>query len=347
MRLCFVVNNPRTQRPTYTTLHLAYEAHRRGHEVRFVSALALSHGDDARVYGEAAGVPLGDGQESPTAYSEILVGDGALHERVSLGDCDVVVLRNNPNVGETPAGGVRANPALDFARLVKSRTLVVNDPDGLRRAGSKMYLTGFPEEVRPRTLITRSSTKIKEFLRDLDGPAILKPLSGYGGKNVFYVRRNQVANLNPMIATLREEGYVIAQEYLPEVSRGDMRILLLGGEPIRAGGHVAAYRRMRPKDDIRNNMHVGGVRKRCDFGEVEERIARLIKPRLDADGLYFVGIDVVGDKLLEINVFAPGGVHNINALYGINVGARMVEEIERRVAVRRAYDGGLATGSMR
>lgn len=346
MRLCFVVNNPRTQRPTYTTLHVAYEAHRRGHEVRFVSALALSHGDDARVYGHGVGVPRGAAVESPAAYCAALVGEAALAERLSLGDCDVVLLRNNPNVGEPLPGAARANPAIDFARLIKGKTLVVNDPDGLRRAGSKMYLAGLPEEVRPRTLVTRSAAKIKEFLRDLDGPAILKPLAGYGGKNVFYVRRGQVANLNPMIATLREEGYVIAQEYLPDVARGDKRILLLGGEPIRIDGHVAAYRRMRPKDDFRNNMHVGGVRRRCDFGEVEARIARLIKPRLDADGLFFVGIDVVGDKLLEINVFAPGGVHNINELYGINVGARMVEELERRVAVRRAYDGGLATGSM-
>jgi glutathione synthase len=210
-----------------------------------------------------------------------------------------------------------------------------------------MYLAGFPEEVRPRTLVSRSASKIKEFLRDLDGPAILKPLAGFGGKNVFYLRRGQVANLTPMIATLRQDGYVIAQEYLPAVARGDKRILLLGGEPIRLGGHIAAYRRMRPKDDIRNNMHVGGVRKRCEFGEVEERIARLLKPRLDSDGLYFVGVDVVGDKLLEINVFAPGGVHNINELYGVNVGEHIVEDLEKRVAVRRAYDGGLATGSMR
>jgi glutathione synthase len=346
LRLCFVVNNPRTQRPTYTTLHVAYEAHRRGHEVRFVSSLGLSLGDDGRVWGQARFVPRGAAEDAAAAYCAALVGDGASGERLALEDSDVVLLRNNPNVGELPPGGVRRNPALDFARLVKGRTLVVNDPDGLRRAGSKMYLAGFPAAVRPRTLVTRSAARIKEFLRDLDGPAILKPLAGYGGKNVFYVRRGQVANLNPMIATLREEGYIIAQEYLPEAARGDMRILLLGGEPIRAGGHVAAYRRMRPKDDIRNNMHVGGVRKRCDFGEVEERLARLIKPRLDADGLFFVGIDVVGDKLLEVNVFAPGGVHNINELYGVNVGARVVDELELRAA-RRGYEGGLATGSIR
>jgi glutathione synthase len=220
--------------------------------------------------------------------------------------------------------------------------LVVNDPDGLLRAGSKMYLAGFPEEIRPRTLISRNVDKIKEFLRELDGPAILKPLAGYGGQNVFYVRRGQVANLNQMISAVRKDGYVIAQEYLPAVARGDKRVLLLNGEPIRAGKHVAAYRRMRPKDDIRNNMHVGGQRKRCDFSEVERRICDLLRPRLVADGLYFVGVDVVGDKILEINVFAPGGVHNINELYGVNVGVEVVADLEKRVAVRHAYSNTLA-----
>lgn len=335
LRLCFVVNNVATQRPTYTTLHVAYEAQRRGHDVRFVSVLGMSHGEDNLVHAEAARVPA-EALVSAAAYCAALTADGRLGETVSLSDFDVVFLRNNPNVGEAPPGG-RYNPVLDFGRKLKGKTIVVNDPDGLTRAGSKMYLAGFPEEIRPRTLISRSATKIKEFLRDLGGPAILKPLAGYGGKNVFYVRRGQVANLNSMIATLRQDGYVIAQEYLPAVARGDKRVLLLGGEPIRVGGHVAAYRRMRPKDDIRNNMHVGGVRKRCDFTEVEERIVALLRPRLLADGLYFVGVDVVGDKVLEINVFAPGGVHNINELYGINVGAQIVEDLERRVAVRKAY----------
>ena len=96
---------------------------------------------------------------------------------------------------------------------------------------------------------------------------ILKPLAGFGGKNVFYVRRGQVANLNQMIGAVRKQGHIIAQEYLPAVARGDKRVLLLRGEPIRQEGHVAAYKRMRPKDDIRNNMHVGGTRKRCGFSD--------------------------------------------------------------------------------
>jgi glutathione synthase len=339
VRLCFVVNSVKTQRATYTTLHIAYEAVRRGHEVRFVGVDGFSGSDDTHVTALAVRAPART-YTSAKKYCRAITADDVKPEEVALDEFDVVFLRNNPNLAAQ--NGERDNPAIDFGRRLKrSRVLVLNDPDGLLRAGSKMYLAGFPDEVRPRTLISRNVDKIKEFLKELDRPAIIKPLFGFGGQNVFYLRRRQVANLNQIIGAVRQNGYVIAQEYLPEVKRGDKRVLLLAGEPIRIGKHTAAYKRMRPKDDIRNNMHVGGQRKPCAFSEVEARICDLLRPRLVADGLYLVGVDVVGDKILEINVFAPGGIHNINELYGINVGARIVDDLERRVAVRSAYQNEL------
>lgn len=338
VRVCFVVNNVKTQRATYTTLHLGYQAWRRGHDVRFMSVDAFSYGDDNRVIGQAARPPAGR-YPSARRFHRALVADDVAVEEVCLSDFDVVFLRNNPAVG-VKDGGDRFNPAIDFGRrLERHGVLVVNDPDGLLRAGSKMYLAGFPEEIRPRTLVSRSVDKIKEFLRGLGGPAVIKPLSGFGGKNVFYVRRGQVSNLNQMIQAVRKEGYVIAQEYLPDAARGDKRVLLLSGEPIRVGAAAAAYKRMRPRDDIRNNMHVGGVRRRCALSAEEERICALLRPRLGADGLYFVGVDLVGDKVLEINVFAPGGIHNIDELYGVNVGAAVIADLEQRVALRMARPG--------
>jgi glutathione synthase len=334
VRLALIVNNPRTQRATYTTLHIAYEAARRGHEVCFVGVDALSLGDDGRVTAVAVR-PAGREYASAGEYCAALRDAACPTSEVRLSDMDVVFLRNNPNVRTGAAGGDqggdRENPALDFGRrLMRQGVFVANDPDALVRAGSKMYLAGFPQEIRPRTLISRNVDVIREFIRELDGPAILKPLHGYGGQNVFYLRRGQVANLHQMIGAVRKEGHVIVQEYLPAVKSGDKRVLLLRGEPIRVGGRVAAYKRMRPKDDIRNNMHVGGQRKRCGFSEAEERICAMLAPRLRADGLYFVGVDLVGDKVLEINVFAPGGVHNIDELYGVNVGAAIVDDLEAR-----------------
>jgi glutathione synthase len=144
-----------------------------------------------------------------------------------------------------------------------------------------------------------------------------------------------------MVSTVRRDGYVIVQEFLPAVAKGDKRVLLLGGAPLRVGDTVAAYKRMRPRDDIRNNMHVGGSRRAADFSDAEQRICDLLRPRLTADGLYLVGVDLVGDKILEINVFAPGGIHNINELYDIDVGTAIIRDLERKVELRGVYRDGI------
>lgn len=335
MRVCFIVNNVRTQRSTYTTLHLAFAAHRRGHDVAFVSVDALSIGDDNLVLGQVVRARAGR-MKTVSAYAKGMVDESARRETARLNDFDVVFLRNNPQMGDSAPD--RFNPAIEFGRRLKQAgVMVVNDPDGLARAGSKMYLAGFPSEIRPKTLITRSVERVRAFLRDLDDAAIIKPLHGFGGENVFYVGRGQTANLAQMISTVRSEGYVIVQEYLPAVAKGDKRVLLLGGVPVRVGDVDAAYRRMRPRDDIRNNMHIGGTRKPGPLTDVERTVCDLVRPRLVADGLYFVGLDLVGDKILEINVFAPGGIHNINELYDVDVGTQVVRDLERKVELRGVY----------
>jgi glutathione synthase len=334
MRICFVVNSVRTQRPTYTTAHLASAAHRRGHDVALVSVDDLSHGDDRIVFGEIA---RAEGTPRDTAeFVRALLAPEAPCEHARLNDFDVIFLRNNPHA--TNGAGVRFNPAIEFGRRLKQAgVMVVNDPDGLMRAGSKMYLAGFPTEIRPRTLTTRSAERVRVFLRELDGPAVIKPLYGYGGQNVFFLARGETANLAQIISTVQSEGYVVVQEYLPAAEKGDKRVLMVGGVALQAGGRVAAYRRVHPKDDMRNNMHLGAVRRACKLSAVERGVCDLIRPRLVADGLYFVGVDIVGDKILEINVFAPGGISNMNELYGIDLGDAAIADLERKVKSRGSY----------
>jgi glutathione synthase len=334
MRICFLVNSVRTQRPTYTTVHLAFAAHRRGHDVAFVSVDHLSH-DGAHVWGALIRAKA-ERPKNTAAYVKGLRSADATSELERLDDFDVVFLRNNPNVARSEGDGF--NPAIEFGRrLRQSGVMVFNDPDGLVRAGSKMYLAGFPVEIRPRTLITRSGERVRAFLRELDGPAVIKPLHGFGGQNVFYVARGERVNLAQIISTVKDQGYFIVQEYLSAVRSGDKRVLLLGGVPVLVDEHWAAYKRMRPKDDNRNNMHVGGARRAASLSEGERRICDLIRPRLVADGLYFVGVDLVGDRILEINVFAPGGIHNINELYQIDVAEAVVRDLERKVELKRAF----------
>ena len=333
MRICFVVADVRDQQPNYAGVYLALSAHRRGHDVRFVSVDDLSFLDDNNVLATTTRVRAGD-YATPAQYARALASEEAVVEEDTLGSFDVVCLRYNPiREGQARPGA----PLIDFGwRLRLAGTLVVNDPEGLRRAGSRMYLGDFPADIRTRTLVSRSKTRLKAFVRELDGPAIIKPLAPRGGEQVFYLRRRQVSNLNQIITAVTKDGYALAQEYLPEAEQGEKRLLLLNAEPIRVGDRVAIYRRRAVTGP--NGAKAGSaVRGRCDFGPVEARICDILRPKLLADGLTFVAVDIVGDRILELNVFTPGGIHAVHELYGINVADVVIADLERRVRLRAAY----------
>lgn len=342
MKICFVVRSVYNQILTYTTTHLAYEAHRRGHRVYYSTVNSFSYSDGEKI--RATVVSPGElAHTSRESFLRALHDNNAKREEVCLSDFDVVFLRYNPNDSDPNRDRTR-NPAIEFGRLLRMHgVLVVNDPIGLSRASSKMYLSSFPPQVRPRTLITRSTYKIKEFIRALRKPAIIKPLSGYGGQDVFFVRNPREININQIISAVAKNGYVLAQEYVPEVKRGDKRLLLLNGSPIFFGKQAAIYRRMSPKGEIRSNIHIGGTRRTAEFTKTDAKIAEMIRPKLIADGLYFVGADIVGDKLLEVNVFCPGGINNINELYDVNVGQAVIQDLERRVRVWKTHVGPTVT----
>jgi glutathione synthase len=336
MKICFVVRSIHNQQPNYTTTHLAYEAYRRGHKVVYTTINSFSFTNDQHI--RTTGISAGHSDlASRMEFLESVQGESAHREEVCLTKFDVVFLRYNPHESEGEKERSK-NPALEFGRLLKQHgVLVVNDPAGLSRAASKMYLCTLPPEIRAKTLITRSTHKIKEFLRELRKPAIIKPLSGFGGQDVFFVKNIRDININQIISAVSKNGYVMAQEYIPEVKKGDKRLLLLNGAPIIIDGQAAIYRRIAPKGEVRSNIHIGGTRRTAEFTKVEESIAQAIQTKLVSDGLYFVGADIVGDKLLEINVFCPGGITNINELYGINVGRYVIEDLEKRARLWKTH----------
>jgi glutathione synthase len=357
MRICFVVAEVGAQQATFTGIYLAWAAHRRGHDVRFVSVDDLSFLDDNNILAQTTRVRAGD-YVDPAAYAHALASEEAVVEEDALGIFDVVFLRYNPTrEGEGRPGA----PLIDFGwRLRLAGTLVINDPEGMRRAGSRMYLADFPADVRTRTLVSRSKTRLKAFLKALDGPAVLKPLAPRGGEHVFYLRRRQVSNLNQMITAVTQQGYALAQEYLPDGDQGEKRLLLLNAEPLRVGDRVAIYRRLPARNGADNGSKSGtksgtksgktsaktsgkstktgtSLRGRCDFGPVEARICDILRPRLLADGLTFVSVDLVGDRILELNVFTPGGLHAVAELYGVDASEVVIADLERRVRLRAAY----------
>jgi glutathione synthase len=206
---------------------------------------------------------------------------------------------------------------------VKDDTLVVNDLHGLRQANEKLYACYFPE-LMPRTLVTSDKPRIKRFVADVGGRAVIKPLGGAGGEGVMTLTEGDL-NLNAIIeaTTLGGRRVAMAQEFLPAVHEGDKRILLLGGEPL------GAILRVPQRGDVRSNIHVGGSVVKAEVSAHERALIATIAQRLEEDGLYFVGLDVIGGKLTEINVTSPTGIQQMSRLDGVNHAERVIAWIER------------------
>jgi glutathione synthase len=215
--------------------------------------------------------------------------------------------------------------------VVAAGVLVVNDPASLANAVNKTYFQHFPQAVRPRTLISRDADAITAFVEQLGGRAVLKPLQGSGGSGVFLVSDEESPNLNQIMDAISRDGYVVAQEYLPDADAGDVRVFVMNGEPLECGGHPAIFRRSNEGADMRSNMHVGGNAQPAELTAETRRIVDMVRPKLVADGMFLVGLDVVGEKLVEVNVFSPGGLGSCEQLYGVNFAEPVIEALEHKL----------------
>jgi glutathione synthase len=299
--------NPNTD----TTLVLMLEAQQRGHELWHCEASQLA------LEGERAVAKAQPARAQRVAGSAIVLDAAA--RTLELSECDAVLMRKDPPYD------------LDyyFATLIleraRGKTLLVNDPRGLRDANEKLYALHFPELVPP-TVVTRDSARLRAFQAEEGGEMIVKPLDGCGGRGVFYCGPGD-RNIPSILETVTDYGkkWVMGQRYLPEARAGDKRILLLDGEPL------GAVLRVPREDEVRGNLHVGGQPKKTTLSPRDREICAALAPRLREDGLFFVGIDVIGDYLTEVNVTSPTGIQEINALEGNRLEARVVDWLQRRV----------------
>lgn len=335
MRIGFVVNDIKTEEAGYTTTRLGVAATNRGHEAWVISVGDLAYDPDELVRAKATRVPKARYKDG-VGYVRDLHGKNAVVERVTVDDLDVLFLRNVPS-DEKGKREWAKSAAVDFGRVaMRHGVIVLNDPNGLAKAENKMYFQLFPEEVRPTTLISRDRSLIREFVED-QGRAVLKPLHGSGGENVFLVRADDPSNLNQMIDAVARDGYIIAQEYLTEAEHGDTRLFLMNGVPLRHKGRYAAFRRVRRGGDMRSNLHAGGSLAKATLTETDFRLAEIVRPKLVQDGMFLVGIDIVGDKLMEINVFSPGGLGSAQKLEGVNFNHAVIDSLERKVSYMGFY----------
>ena len=291
-----------------STFALALEAQARGHSLFYYLPKNLSLRD---------GVVVARGHDLTVQRT---YGDHATlgpERQIELSSMDVVLLRQDPPFD---MGYITSTHLLE---RVHPGTLVVNDPGHVRNAPEKILVTEFPE-LMPETLITANKDEIIAF-REEYKDIILKPLYGNGGAGVFRLREGD-ENLNSLFEMF-EEFYrepIIAQRYLPEVRQGDKRVILVDGKPAGVINRVPA------EGETRSNMHVGGVAEKSVLSARDQEICDTIGPMLKERGLIFVGIDIIGDYLTEINVTSPTGIQEIDRYDGINLSALVWDAIEAK-----------------
>jgi glutathione synthase len=336
MKIGFVVNDVMTEETGYTTSRLGVAAINAGHEVWVMGVGDLAFDPDDIIRARASGVPKKKYATSQS-YLKDLQGKNRIIRRISVDELDVLLLRNDP-ASDMIHKPWAVHAGVQFGRAaMRHGVIVLNDPNGLARAMSKMYFQLFPEEVRPRTLITRDRAEIREFAQREGGTIVLKPMQGSGGQSVFLVRPDDVPNLNQMIDAVSRDGYVIAQEYLPAAAEGDMRLFLMNGLPLRHKGKYAAFRRVRTGGDMRSNIHAGGKLREAVVDATALRLAEMVRPKIVQDGMFLVGLDIVGDKLMEINVFSPGGLGSAQKFAGVNFTVPVIQSLERKVQYMSFY----------
>ncbi|HET7674979.1 MAG TPA: glutathione synthase [Gammaproteobacteria bacterium] len=294
-----------------TTLAMLLEATRRDYELWYFEL-----GDLWIAAGEArgSGRPLAV-RDDPARWFEL----GERRE-MALGELDVILMRKDP-----PFDMEYVYATYLLERAEAAGALVVNRPGALRDCNEKAYITWFPQCTAP-TVIDRDMGRLRRFLA-AQGKIVVKPLEGMGGTSVFVLDEND-PNIGVVLETLTARGtrFAMAQRYLPEIVAGDKRILMIDGEPV-----PYALARIPKQGESRGNLAAGGRGVGVELSERDRWIAAEVSPALREKGLLFVGLDVIGDSLTEINVTSPTCVRELDALYNLNICAGLFDAIEKRL----------------
>ena len=325
MNICFIINNWQTLAPeTDTTMRLIHESALRGHHVGIIYPQNLTIRNNithafAKILVRMDKVP----ENILTFYKKCVLKDVML----PVNGFDAVIMRKNPPLDPF---------VLNFLDSIRNEVFIMNDIDGLRKANNKLYTSSFYDPINsyiPITYVSKNKEYLKKVIDEHEGEKmILKPLDGYGGRGVIVIEKNAPQNINSLLDFyIDNKNYVILQEYISGAEKGDIRVLLLNGEPI------GAYRRVPSKDDNRSNIHAGGSAEKYVLTPHDKALCRKIGKQLVSDGLYFVGLDLIEGKLLEVNVQSPGGITNINKLNKVKLQRKVLDFIEEKVDDREQY----------
>lgn len=319
MNICFIMYPWSEVDPaTDTTLRLIHESVNRGHHV----ALTSSHNLTVRKSSAYSFCKYIQPTEKPIKSTESFYKKIQFKEQMlPLSGFDVIFIRSNPPIDPN---------MLSFLDSVKEDTFIINSVEGIRKASNKIYSAAFGEEfddIIPATHVSKNKDYLKKVIQESESDKmILKPLNGHGGSGVIILEKNADKNINSLldfyIDGKHETHYVILQDYVPGAEKGDVRVLLLNGEPI------GAMKRVPKEGDARSNVHAGGTVEKHVLTRHEKKICQLLGPKLVEDGLYFVGLDIINGQVIEINVCAPGGIARINRLNKTRLQVKVLNFLE-------------------
>lgn len=248
--------------------------------------------------------------------------------KLPLAGFDAIIMRSDPPLNVT---------ALNFLDSVRDDVFIMNDINGLRIANNKLYTSSFDDPDNrfiPKTYVSKTPDYLESVLQhSATDKMIMKPLDGYGGAGVIMVEKQAQDSFRSLldfyINNSPNGNYVILQEYVEGADEGDVRILMLNGEAI------GAMKRVPAKGDVRSNVHAGGTVVKHVLSKTEKELCKLIGPKLVRDGLYFVGIDVINGKLIEVNVLSPGGIMRINKLNRVKLQTKIIDFIENVIDTKK------------
>lgn len=294
-----------------STLAMLWEASARGWEIYYFEQQNLFMRD---------GVPYGDARKLNVFHDPNHWYEFESERCLPLSELNVILMRKDPPFNEEY---IYTTYILEHAESLG--VLVANRPQSLRDSNEKLFATFFPQ-CCPTTLVTQSAAKLHAFWKE-HGDVVCKPLNSMGGASVYRLKENDV-NANVIFDTLTHGGtfFIMAQKFIPEIKDGDKRILMVNGEPV---SHVLA--RVPQANDWRGNLAVGAQGEVRPLTDRDRWIASQVGPELQKRGLYFVGIDVIGDYLTEINVTSPTCIREIDAGTGLNVSGMLLDVIEGKV----------------
>lgn len=328
MKICYIMYpwdkiNPKLD----STLRLIHESAVRKHEVYTLTTDLLTI-RDSKTMGFANKLVNKTIDENPEDFFKTAEFE---EEKVVLKDFDVIFMRDDPPLDPL---------VLNFLDSVRDDVFLVNSIHGLREANNKIYTAAYHDpsnEIIPATYVSKNKNYLRRIIEEHEGDKmIMKPLNGFGGKGVIVIEKNAMQNVNSLLdfyihgQDRHTSNYVIIQDYVEGAENGDVRVLMLHGEPL------GAIRRVPAKGEARSNISSGGRAEHYELTEKDIKLCKLIGEKLVEDGIYFAGLDLIGGKLIEVNVLSPGGMVEINMNLEKSIQSSILDYLEKQTVAVNA-----------